>query len=52
MCFRLNYVIGACAAGGVFGAWRRNPVHGLTMCLFFCRFLKFSIDFILIVSWF
>lgn len=35
--FRLNYVIGGCAAGGVFGAWKRNAVLGLVMCGVFCK---------------
>jgi len=32
---KINYVVGSCAAAGVFGAWRRNVVTGFTMCIFF-----------------
>ncbi|EDS35811.1 mitochondrial NADH:ubiquinone oxidoreductase B14.7 subunit [Culex quinquefasciatus] len=31
----LNYVVGAFAAGGVYGAWKRNVVAGLVTGLFF-----------------
>ncbi|XP_037024369.1 NADH dehydrogenase [ubiquinone] 1 alpha subcomplex subunit 11 [Bradysia coprophila] len=31
-----NYMAGACASAGVFGAWRRNFVSGCTMAVFFC----------------
>lgn len=31
---RLNYFLGACAAGGVFGAWRKSIFSGFTASLF------------------
>lgn len=32
---RLNYFLGGMAAGGVYGAWRRNHVAGLVVGLAF-----------------
>jgi len=32
---KLNYLIGGMAAGGVYGAWKRNHVAGLVMGVFF-----------------
>jgi hypothetical protein len=32
---RLNYVLGACVAGGVFGAWRKSAFAGFVGSLFF-----------------
>lgn len=38
---RYNYLVGACASAGVFGAWRRSAVAGFTMCIFFCKRLQY-----------
>lgn len=37
LCFRLNYVVGSCAAAGVCGAWQKSAVLGFSMCIFFCK---------------
>lgn len=37
---KFNYVAGACATAGVYGAWQRSALVGFSMCLFFCKSLK------------